>query len=103
VFVVFISKDKTANNASLPGSHSECEPPDPIPNSEVKPLSADGSAGLSLCESRTLPGFNIQTPDARHQGFFFSVAVKIDYGRTPLSRIHALCGIRPSLAKTARL
>ena len=31
---------------SLPDDHSECEPPDPIPNSEVKPLSADGSVGL---------------------------------------------------------
>ena len=29
----------------LPDDHSECEPPDPIPNSEVKPLSADGSVG----------------------------------------------------------
>ena len=27
----------------LPGGHSEWEPPDPIPNSEVKTLSADGS------------------------------------------------------------
>jgi hypothetical protein len=40
----------------LPGGHSEREPPDPIPNSEVKTLSADGSAGFSLCESRSLPG-----------------------------------------------
>ncbi len=29
----------------LPDDNSECEPPDPIPNSEVKPLSADGSVG----------------------------------------------------------
>ena len=28
------------------GDHSELEPPDPIPNSEVKRLSADGSVGL---------------------------------------------------------
>ena len=26
-----------------PGGHSECEPPDPIPNSAVKPLSVDGT------------------------------------------------------------
>ena len=25
--------------------HSDCEPPDPIPNSEVKPVRADGSVG----------------------------------------------------------
>src|SRR5690606_22707733 len=29
----------------FPDDDSECEPPDPIPNSEVKPLSADGSVG----------------------------------------------------------
>ena len=32
----------------LPGGHSEREPPDPIPNSEVKPLSADGSVGVPM-------------------------------------------------------
>jgi hypothetical protein len=30
---------------SLPGGHSEREPPDPISNSEVKTLSADDSVG----------------------------------------------------------
>ncbi len=36
--------------ADLPGGHSEWEPPDPIPNSEVKPLSADGSVGVPMRE-----------------------------------------------------
>jgi len=27
----------------LPGGYSVCEPPDPIPNSAVKPNSADGT------------------------------------------------------------
>ncbi len=40
----------------LSGGHSELEPPDPIPNSEVKRLSAHDSVGLAPCESRTLPG-----------------------------------------------
>ena len=31
---------------SLPGGYSEWEPPDPIPNSEVKLLSADDSVGF---------------------------------------------------------
>ena len=30
----------------LLGGYSECEPPDPIPNSEVKLLSADDSVGI---------------------------------------------------------
>lgn len=32
-------------DTGLPGGHSEREPPDSIPNSEVKPLCADGSVG----------------------------------------------------------
>ena len=31
---------------SLSGGNSEVEPPDPIPNSEVKRFSADGSVGF---------------------------------------------------------
>ena len=30
----------------LPSGDSECEPPDPISNSEVKPLSANDSVGF---------------------------------------------------------
>ena len=36
---------KTEAQAALPGSHSEREPPESIPNSEVKTLSADDSVG----------------------------------------------------------
>ncbi len=35
-----------SDQAGLPDDYSEWEPPDPLPNSEVKPLSADGSVGL---------------------------------------------------------
>tara|TARA_R110000850_G_scaffold110601_1_gene223741 strand:- start:7306 stop:7521 length:216 start_codon:yes stop_codon:yes gene_type:complete len=31
---------------SFPDDNSKREPPDPFPNSEVKPLSADGSVGF---------------------------------------------------------
>ena len=34
------------NPASLPGVYRALEPPDPIPNSEVKRCIADGSVGL---------------------------------------------------------
>ena len=30
------------------GGYSECDPPDPIPNSAVKPLSADDSVGVPM-------------------------------------------------------
>ena len=39
----------------LSGDHSEGVPPVPIPNTEVKPFCADGTALLR--ESRSLPGF----------------------------------------------
>ena len=37
---------KTAAHKELLGGHSELDPPDPIPNSEVKRFSADGSVGF---------------------------------------------------------
>ena len=37
----------TAPN-SCADEHSESEPPDPFPNSEVKPLSADGSVAFAM-------------------------------------------------------
>ena len=37
------SNKKDVNQHQLLGDHSEREPPDPIPNSEVKPLCADDS------------------------------------------------------------
>ena len=39
------------------GGHSERETPGHIPNPEAKPLSADGTAGGTLWESRTPPDF----------------------------------------------
>ena len=39
---------KSVNQHPLLGDHSEREPPDPISNSEVKPLSADDSVDLSM-------------------------------------------------------
>ena len=37
---------KAFTSSELPDDNSEREPPDPISNSEVKPLSADGSVGF---------------------------------------------------------
>ena len=45
------------------GGHSEEVPPVPIPNTAVKLLSADGTAGATLWESRSPPNpFLSQTP-----------------------------------------
>src|SRR3546814_6823646 len=54
----------------LPGDNSCVEPPDPIPNSEVKRARADGSVHLA-CESRSLPGSLPRNPVALAAGFLF--------------------------------
>jgi hypothetical protein len=41
------------------GGHGERETPVPIPNTEVKPFSVDGTALVTGRESRTLPGIKI--------------------------------------------
>ena len=41
----------------LAGDHTEGVTPDPIPNSAVKPLRADGSDSARNRESRSLPAF----------------------------------------------
>ena len=41
---------------SFSGGSSEGETPVPIPNTEVKPLSADGTAWVTVWESRSPPG-----------------------------------------------
>ena len=58
------------STTSFPGGHSEWEPPDPIPNSEVKLLSADDSV-VFPCESRSLPGFNPENPLQSLAGGFY--------------------------------
>ena len=42
-------------NTRFFGGHSEEAPPVPIPNTEVKLLSADGTAWVTMWESRSLP------------------------------------------------
>src|SRR5690606_35082557 len=45
--------------------------PDPIPNSEVKPSSADGTAGGTLWESRSLPDLWAGGSERIRRPFFF--------------------------------
>jgi hypothetical protein len=42
---------------NTPGNHNKEETPVPIPNTEVKLFSADGTAWVTEWESRKLPGF----------------------------------------------
>ena len=56
----------------LPGGHSEWEPPDPIPNSEVKLLSADDSVGFPHVKVGHCQAF-YSNPTATAVGFFTAV------------------------------
>ena len=55
---------------SLPGEHSESEPPDPIPNSAVKPLSADDSVAGCHAKVGNCQAFNMKTQVQHGLGFF---------------------------------
>ena len=55
------NESATAQNG-LPGGNSGREPPDPIPNSEVKTSSADGSVGLSHARVGHRQALNVKTP-----------------------------------------
>ena len=64
--------DYSITDHFLSGGHSEGETPDPIPNSAVKPLCADGTAGGSSWESRSLPElFKNAASPFRGRGVFF--------------------------------
>ncbi len=64
------------NDPKVSGGDLEEATPDPIPNSEVKLLGANGTAREAVWESRTLPGFMStgSAPRARAPFFFGSAS-----------------------------
>ena len=56
---------------SFPGGYSGREPPDTIPNSEVKPPSADGSVGLPHVRVGHCQAPNTKPPSPTRRGLFF--------------------------------
>ena len=58
-------------DTKFPGDHRSRVTPVPIPNTEVKPATADGTARAGGWESRSLPGINTKGPSAKHSGLFF--------------------------------
>ena len=50
------------------GDHGGGETPVPIPNTEVKPFSADGTAWVTVWESRTLPRIKFASAKAGIEG-----------------------------------
>jgi hypothetical protein len=60
----------TCFSTELLGDHSEREPPDPISNSEVKPLSADDSVAVCHVKVGNCQALNTQTQGLNPLGFF---------------------------------
>src|SRR5579871_3893260 len=56
---------RVAAEPTVSGGHGGGETPVPIPNTAVKPASADGTWGATPWESRTPPGFRINEAPAR--------------------------------------
>ena len=52
------------------GGDRRGETPVPIPNTEVKPSTGDGTIRAVLWESSKLPGFFIKKPHVKTWGFF---------------------------------
>ncbi len=64
---------RSANRSNgLPGGNGEWEPPDPIPNSEVKLLSADDSVGPPHVKVGHCQALNAKPPIRKYRGFFYA-------------------------------
>ena len=60
------------NPSQFSGDNGERDPPVPIPNTEVKPFSADGTWLETTWESRTLPDSMKRKDLPERVGLFFS-------------------------------
>jgi hypothetical protein len=83
------------------GGYSEGETPVPIPNTEVKPFSADGTAWEAARESRTLPKFIQSKAPWFSKGLFVSVFLN-SCNRPPaagqISGVEATLRINPRIS-----
>ena len=58
---------------SFPGGHRRGETPVPIPNTAVKPSSADGTAWVTMWESRSLPGVFVSPELEKFRAIFLAL------------------------------
>lgn len=66
-----LARKTNADQASLPGDHRDMEPPDPIPNSVVKRVLADGSVEFLHVRVGHRQALILKTPIVIHcRGFF---------------------------------
>jgi hypothetical protein len=75
--------------AKFPGGHRSRVTPVPIPNTEVKPATADGTAWVTVWESRSLPGLFLEGRISSDAAFFFVRIAPHTRRRGPASDIEA--------------
>ena len=74
---MILKRSPSLFNPDLLGDLSERDPPVPIPNTEVKLLSPDGTAQATVWESRKSPGF-IPKP-SNHTGGLFLLFFRLPF------------------------
>jgi hypothetical protein len=84
----------------MPGDHCGGETPVPIPNTEVKPSNADGTAFRR--ESRSSPGFFVKPNPARKGGVFYREAESPRGLPEDIARIRESVGLRRQLFSSFR-
>ena len=65
-------KNCVLSTKNLPGGTSAVVPPDPMPNSEVKQIIANGSVGLPHVRVGHRQASNDKSPCVTHKGFLLS-------------------------------
>src|SRR5688572_4555579 len=67
----------------FPGGHRGRVPPVPIPNTEVKPATADGTACAGVWESRSLPGLFLRAVSSNDEAAFSLYGARVARTHTP--------------------
>ena len=86
------------NKFTISGGNDEGVPPVPIPNTEVKPFSADGTWLETARESRSLPESNCRSSK---ELLFFSFRKKIRNAESGINIVAAGRGLPPSSLRSA--
>ena len=73
---------------SFPGGHGGREPPDPIPNSEVKTLCADGSVAVGHVRVGHCQDPKMNPPTETSGGFFFCAITRRCEGISIAARLN---------------
>jgi hypothetical protein len=88
-------KSEIGNSLKFPGGHRRGVTPVPIPNTEVKLSTADGTAWVTVWESRSLPGLFFKGRYRKIAAFFlYAIAQALGWPETPIGGPAGACGLR---------